>query len=98
VSRYGLLGAASGAVLASVANHVALYMLPVAGPWIRPCVHSVVPLVGLAGVLLWVGTLVPLSPLAKAVGLATAFAVLAGASGCVGRPDLERLRRALATD
>ncbi len=98
VSNYGLLGAAGGAVLASVANHMALYLLPATGVWIRPCVHAVLPMVALGVGLVAVAALVPGPALAKAAGLVVVFAGLVLALGWVGRSDLDKLRQALVTD
>lgn len=98
VSQFGLVGAASGIVVASVANHMALYLLPATAPWVRPCVHPVLPMVGLAAALLWGATWVPVDPWVRAVGLAGAFVAALLLSGTIGRRDVERLRGVLAQD
>jgi len=98
VSRYGLVGAAAGAVLGSAANHMALYLLPATRRWIRPCAHTVLPLVGLAGVLSWAGAWIPAPPWGKAVGLVVVFGAVALLLGWVGRRDVAELRRVLAAD
>lgn len=98
VSSFGLLGAAAGAVLASVANHMALYLLPGTREWIRPCVHGALPLVALAVALLLGASFVPGPASVRAIGLVAAFGGLAVAGRGVGRGDVESLRRAVAAD
>lgn len=98
VSNFGLLGAALGAVLSGAANHMALYVLPATGLWVRPCVHSVAGLMALAAVVVVAAGLLPGDALARAVGMVAAFLVAAVGLGLVGRSDLDRLRQALATD
>jgi len=96
VSRYGLMGAASGAVLASAANHAALYLLPATRFWIRPCVHALGGLVVLAGSLLVLAALVPAgAPLVRALFLPVLFLGVAVATRQIGPADLQELRDAL---
>jgi O-antigen/teichoic acid export membrane protein len=95
VSRFGLVGAASGIVVASALNHAVLWLLPGTRTWIRPCVHAVLPLLGLAVLLLGIAAASPATPMVEAVALVVAFVLLAAwVTG--GRAELERLRRALA--
>lgn len=98
VSNYGLLGAATGIVVASAANHMALYLLPATAPWIRPCANAALPLVGLALAVLGAGSLVPGEGLLKATVLVVGFVALALLLGLFGRADLERLREAMSRD
>lgn len=98
VSNFGLLGAATGIVVASAANHMALYLLPATAPWIRPCANAALPLVALAAAVLGAGSLLPGEGLLKAIGLVGGFGALALLLGLFGRGDLDPLREVLSRD
>ncbi len=98
VPRFGLMGAATGAVLASLVNHVVLYGLHATARWIRPCVHAVLPLVGIGVSALALGNLVAVTPPVRAALQVGLFALGAVGTGALGRADIARLRGALAEE
>ena len=95
VSRYGLMGAAVGVLLANAINHGVLCVLPSTGPWVRPCVRAVLPAVFLALGLSFAGWFLAGPPLPQAVGLVVAFSILALFLYRSGFSDLRELRNAL---
>jgi O-antigen/teichoic acid export membrane protein len=96
VSRFGLLGAAGGAVLASAANHVALYFLPATRRWIRPCVHGVAGMVAITAALLFLAPALPLTPVVRGLALPIALVLLSLATRQLGATDVDALRKAVA--
>lgn len=98
ISKFGLLGAATGLVAGAAATQMALYLWPATGEWIRPCARPVVGLVVVAASVLALSGLLPGDAFAKGVGLVTLFLAASVGLGLLGRRDIEGLRLALQTD
>lgn len=74
VSRFGLLGAACGVLVAAATNHLVLGFLPETAADLRPCFRAVVGPIAAAGVLFALAPALPFGPLGRAIVLPLALA------------------------
>ena len=95
VSRFGVVGAAAGVVVASAVNHAVLLAWPRTRSIVRPCAAAVGPILVVAVTMAALMPVVPGQGLAKGLLAATAFLAVAFGARLVGRADVDRLRTAL---
>lgn len=95
VSRFGVVGAAAGVVIASAVNHAVLIAWPRTRSIVRPCARAVGPILAVAVLTVTLLPVVPGAGLTKGLLAATAFLGVVFGARLVGRADVDRLRSAL---